>query len=166
LRSEYLEPFKHHFAFTKSHLKNVRSGYCLVRTTIFYNNTMYNCGSQKSSSAGAVALDSGGPVGIQMTNNLIQALSGESYISGDSGKSPAIAGSNNLFFGGGAAPSYLTANVTGDPKLATVAAADFHLTTGSAAIDAGKTTNATADIDGNPRPQAGAFDVGAYELAQ
>jgi hypothetical protein len=127
---------------------------------------MYNCGSQKSSSAGAVALDSGGPVGIQMSDNLIQALSGESYISGDSGKSPAITGSNNLFFGGGAAPAYLTANITGDPKLANVAAADFHLTTGSAAIDAGKTTNATTDIDGNPRPQGNAFDIGAYELAK
>ena len=131
-----------------------------------YNNTMYNCGGQKSSSAGAVALDSGGPVGIQMSNNLIQTLSGESYISGDSGSSPAITGSNNLFFGGGAAPSYLTANVTGDPKLASGAAADFHLTTGSAAIDAGKTTNATADIDGNPRPLGKAFDIGAYEFAQ
>jgi len=42
---------------------------------------------------------------------------------------------------------------------------DFHLGAGSAAIDAGKMTNAARDTDGNPRPTGSAFDVGAYEMA-
>jgi hypothetical protein len=129
------------------------------------NNTLYNCGAHGGGASGAVAVDSGGPVGVQMNDNLIEALSGESYISGDSGSAPAITGSNNLFFGGGAAPSYLTGSISGDPMLANPAGGDFHLTAGSAAIDAGKPTSVAADIEGNPRPQGAAFDIGAYELA-
>jgi hypothetical protein len=93
-------------------------------------------------------------------------VSGETYISGDSGKSPAIHGSNNLFVGAGNPPAFLTASVTGDPMPLNAAGADFHLATGSAAIDTGKATNAATDIDGNPRPQGSAFDIGAYEIVQ
>jgi hypothetical protein len=131
-----------------------------------YNNTLYDCGAHSGGASGAVAVASGGPVGVQMNDNLIEALSGESYVAGDSGNAPAITGSNNLFFGVGGAPSYLTASVAGDPLLANAAAGDFHLTAGSAAIDAGKMTAAATDLDGNPRPQGAAFDVGAYELAR
>jgi hypothetical protein len=131
-----------------------------------FNNTLYNCGARGGGASGAVAVDPGGPVGAQMDDNLVQALSGESYISGDTGASPAITGSNNLFFGVGAAPAYLTGSVSGDPLLANAAAADFHLTAGSPAVDAGKTTAAASDIEGDPRPQGAAFDIGAYELAR
>ena len=55
--------------------------------------------------------------------------------------------------------------MTGDPLLVNGAAHDFHLGAGSAAIDAGKTTNAARDTDGNPRPNGAAFDIGAYELS-
>jgi hypothetical protein len=43
---------------------------------------------------------------------------------------------------------------------------DFHLTSTSPAVDHGKTTSATTDIDGNLRPQGSAFDIGAYELVK
>lgn len=131
-----------------------------------YNNTMYDCGSRGTSSGGAVALATG-PVGVQMDDNLIAATSNaESYISGDSGSAPEIVGSNNLFFGAGPAPSYLTGNVLGDPMFVNATAHDLHLAPGSAAVDKGKSTAATTDTDGNPRPQGTAFDIGAYERLQ
>jgi IPT/TIG domain len=129
-----------------------------------YNNTLYDCGAHGGGASGAIAVDSGGPVGVQMDDNLIEALSGESYIAGDSGSAPAITGENNLLDGAGAAPSYLTGSVTGNPRFGAVATGDFHLTAGSPAVDHGKATAATTDADGTPRPQGAAFDIGAYEL--
>ncbi len=127
-----------------------------------FNNTLYNCGSRGTGASGAVALASG-PVGIQMDNNLIVALSNEVYFSTDTGSTPQITGSNNLLYGAGTAPNYLTASVTGDPLFLAASSDDFHLTANSPAVDKGKATSATSDIDGNPRPQGSAFDIGAYE---
>jgi len=45
-----------------------------------------------------------------------------------------------------------------------VPGADFHLSDGSPAIDAGTSTDAPSfDLDGNPRPVGSGYDVGAYE---
>jgi len=129
-----------------------------------YNNTLYGCGARGGGASGAIAVDPGGPVGVRMDDNLIEALPGGSYVSGDSGDTPAIAGSNNLLDGAGAAPAYLTGSVAGPPLFAGAAAGDFHLTATSPAVDRGKATGATTDADGNPRPQGAAFDIGAYEL--
>jgi parallel beta-helix repeat protein len=42
---------------------------------------------------------------------------------------------------------------------------DFHLSPGSPAIDAGTSSGAPArDIEGNPRPVGGGYDIGAYEV--
>ncbi|MGA7741313.1 MAG: choice-of-anchor Q domain-containing protein [Polyangia bacterium] len=130
-----------------------------------YNNTLYNCGSRGTGSSGAIALASG-PVGVQMDDNLIVALTNESYFSSDTGNAPTISGSNNLLYGAGTPPSFLSASVSGDPMFVDPTSYDFHLTSSSPAVDHGKTTSATTDIDGNPRPQGSAFDIGAYELVQ
>jgi len=59
------------------------------------------------------------------------------------------------------------ANQTGvDPKFVNASANDFHLQSGSPAVDSGMTLAAvTTDIDGNARPQGSAFDLGAREYA-
>jgi hypothetical protein len=50
-----------------------------------------------------------------------------------------------------------------DPMFVNASLKDFHLQSGSQAKDAGTTTSAVRDFDGNIRPQGSAFDIGAYE---
>jgi hypothetical protein len=65
-----------------------------------------------------------------------------------------VAGVNQLIF----FPA--SANFSADPQVD----ATFHLLAGSPCINAGTSTEApTADMDGEPRPQGGAFDVGSDE---
>lgn len=57
-------------------------------------------------------------------------------------------------------------DVEGDPKYANPAARDFHLQSGSIAVNRGLNQaglTPTTDIDGATRPQGGAVDIGAYE---
>ncbi len=55
-------------------------------------------------------------------------------------------------------------NLTTDPKFVNAAGNDFHLQSGSSAINAGSSTSApSVDYDGVARPQGGAYDIGAYE---
>ena len=129
-----------------------------------YDNTLYNCGAWSSSTdSGGVNNGGGNPaLTMNLVDNLIVATSAtELYVAKDSA-SGLVTGNHNLLFGGGAAPSFLTASVTGDPKLANPSSADFHLMTGSAAIGAGVMIPATTDFDGNARPQGSAWDIGAY----
>ncbi|HLK35827.1 MAG TPA: choice-of-anchor Q domain-containing protein [Polyangiaceae bacterium] len=127
-----------------------------------YNNTLYDCGSRGTSAAGAIAR-AAGPVGIQADDNLVLAVSGESFFSGDGS---AVTGKSNLFFGSSdALPAALTGTIPISPMLVSPATFDFHLQPGSPAIDHGIATPAATDYDGTPRPQGAAFDVGAYEWA-
>jgi len=56
-------------------------------------------------------------------------------------------------------------DVSGDPRFAQPASDDYHLTPGSAAVDAGVDAGVNVDIDGQPRPQGKGFDIGYDELA-
>ncbi|MFI5110085.1 MAG: choice-of-anchor Q domain-containing protein [Terriglobales bacterium] len=52
-----------------------------------------------------------------------------------------------------------------DPMFVNPGGGDYHLQASSLAIDAGTTlTQVTTDLDGNPRPQGVAYDIGAYEF--
>jgi len=55
--------------------------------------------------------------------------------------------------------------VDGDPDFVSMANDDYHLASGSAAIDAGIDSSTTTDRDGIPRPHGIAPDIGAYEYA-
>jgi hypothetical protein len=66
--------------------------------------------------------------------------------------------------GGGGSISTGTVNVYGDPAFVNPSVWDYHLTSGSAAIDAGVDAGVTADIDGDPRPIGPKPDIGADEF--
>jgi len=55
---------------------------------------------------------------------------------------------------------------TGDAASVDEDGGDYHLTATSAAIDRGVATDVTTDLDGEPRPQGLAPDLGAYEYVQ
>lgn len=106
--------------------------------TKVYNNTVYNNGLE------AVDLYSGGS-NTSVKNNIFYQNGGTII---DRGASGTIA----------------TNNYASDPSFLNSGSNDFHLQSGSAAIDAGATlTEVTTDFDGNVRPQGSAYDIGAYE---
>ena len=126
-----------------------------------YNNTLYDCGSRKTSDAGA--LDPTGPY-IAARNNIIYQLSGESYINANTNASGISGGSNNIWYGAGNGPSQTTGNLNSDPKLVNPSGYDFHLQSSSPAVNAGTSISGlTYDLDGTVRGST--FDIGAYEYA-
>jgi parallel beta-helix repeat protein len=68
--------------------------------------------------------------------------------------------------GGGGTIATGTVNVYDDPAFADPSVWDYHLTAGSAAIDAGVDAGVTTDIDGDTRPWSEGYDIGADEFRQ
>ena len=61
---------------------------------------------------------------------------------------------------------FFIANISeANPLFVNAGLGDFHLQSGSPAIDAGVTVSvASPDLAGTPRPQGSAYDLGAYEF--
>ncbi len=57
-----------------------------------------------------------------------------------------------------------TSNVTGDPAFVNPSAWDYHLRSSSHAIDVGVDAGVRSDLDGDPRPIGGGYDIGADEF--
>jgi parallel beta-helix repeat protein len=117
--------------------------------TVVSNNTVYR-------NAISSAIVSGGWInGIYVMGDSTNAIIQNNTTYGNGVDAIANLGSgttlrNNLI---GTNPMFVNPN-TGD----------FRLQTGSPAIDAGTTVaSVTSDISGVPRPQGGAYDIGAYE---
>jgi predicted outer membrane repeat protein len=55
-------------------------------------------------------------------------------------------------------------NLNGDPLFADPAQFDYHITEGSAAIDAGTDAGVNTDFDGDTRPMGESFDIGFDEI--
>ncbi|MGZ5075404.1 MAG: DUF7402 domain-containing protein [Methylobacter sp.] len=122
-------------------------------TVSIYNNTIYNPGVK---TGGGINVQGSQNSGIVIRNNIIsQARSFN--IQASSGTTI----SNNQFDGGSTAGS---SAITGNPLFVAVANNDFHLQSGSPAINTGTTSGApTIDFDLKARPQGGQVDIGAFE---
>jgi len=57
-----------------------------------------------------------------------------------------------------------TLNIWGNPAFVNPAGYNYHIGSGSAALDSGVNAGVTNDIDGEPRPVGAGFDIGADEL--
>ncbi|HEX8926484.1 MAG TPA: choice-of-anchor D domain-containing protein [Terriglobales bacterium] len=123
-----------------------------------FNNTISDAGSFGGGSAGALRAQAP----VKLTNNILYIASGEWYVSIDSTLS-AVGGSNNLFYGNGMAPDMFSNSLSVDPLFVSASNGNFHLQSGSPAIDAGTTVQLASDFDGVLRPQGTAYDLGAYE---
>lgn len=147
-----------------------------------HNNTVYDSGSAGS---GASAGGFTGPISAghslditrELTNNIVQAVGSEPYISTSTSGTPSFAammtGANNLFYGNGACPDATFTNMSGcvnaDPLFTSVGSRDFTLGEGSPALAAGASSVSTTDYIGTTRgspPSIGAFEgAGAPSLS-
>ena len=102
----------------------------------------------------------GGPM-TEYTNNIMYTVSGDAIVAP---MDDLCSYSFDLMTSQSQPPTNSFMNKSGDPKFANVQAGDFHLLTGSPAIDAGNPfPTVLEDFDGTPRPQTSQIDIGAYE---
>ena len=94
-------------------------------------------------------------VGIYVASGYTARLEGTLWGSG--------AWANDTDWGGDGSIITGTVNLWGGPVFVDPDAGDYHIGSGSAAIDVGVDAGVTTDIDGDPRPQGAGYDVGADE---
>jgi IPT/TIG domain len=133
---------------------------CSTNCTVkIYNNTIYDAGAQQTSGNGDIVVKPG-PNTVLTQNNIFQQLSSEAYISGGG----TFTCDTNVFFGAGSGTASCMNRINQDPLFVNVTGRDFHLLTGSPAVDKALTPPCPAtDKDGVTRPQVVGCDVGAYE---
>jgi hypothetical protein len=121
-----------------------------LRQVDFYNNDVVNmdCG---------VYMDPSVPCDIR--NNIFYGT--DCFSLG----SQATGGSNLLYMAGTSVSALFPGDLVNvDPQFVNATNFDYHLHTNSPAINLGATlATVTNDLDGVPRPQGAAYDIGAYE---
>jgi parallel beta helix pectate lyase-like protein len=113
---------------------------------------------------------------ITVKNNILYARAGQSYISASGGNNTNVMVENNVYFGASlTSPGpFPDARARFVNPLLVSPHADLRLQAGSPAIDAGinlgldalgQLLSGALDIDGRPRTQGSAIDIGAHEAA-
>jgi hypothetical protein len=112
--------------------------------------------------------------GVDVRNNVFhQPEGGKTIELGSSLSATNVVVSNNIASGSAMtdrtplSSMTMTANRTStDAMLVSPSTGDFHLRSGSPAVDTGlSVAEVERDFDGRPRPQGNGYDVGAYELS-
>jgi parallel beta-helix repeat protein len=154
-----------------------------IRNNVCYHNGIRQDGSGEISTAGNY---------LKIHNNILVPRNGQLALnlrfarSGFVADTATIAENNNLLFVAAGATSvawggsagtlsrYQSQNprgwgnrsLIGNPTFVAESQFDFHLLSGSVAIDKGDSANAPlTDFDGNARPEGTAMDIGAFEFA-
>jgi parallel beta-helix repeat protein len=116
----------------------------------------------------AAGIRAGDTVNLRMFNTILASHT-VAITTAYRNSGPVITADHTLWDGQGiyvddsAGGTVVTTNdLQGDPAF--VGQGDYHLTAASAAVDAGADVGVLVDIDGQPRPAGGGFDVGADEL--
>jgi hypothetical protein len=100
---------------------------------------------------------------LEMTNNILADQTAQS-ISSTNCPGITLSGSHNLFWNNGSNPLTLDDFVIGDPNFRNAMSLDFHLGSGSAAVDAALADPTILDdFEGDLRPINAGSDIGADE---
>jgi len=125
-------------------------------TAKLFHNTLVGTGDGRGVTAES------GYVTLALVNNIV--VSHAIGISNTYPLSSTISADHTLFWGNANNGIVGTNPVYGNPRFLNPAGGSYHLSPGSAAIDAGVTEpTVTTDIDGDPRPLGSGYDIGADE---
>jgi hypothetical protein len=134
-------------------------------TVFIQNNVFYNNGTPGYAGSHAqVYIERAGVGKITFQNNIVVAGPDQTYFLIEAPAGTAVFNaSHNLVYNAGACPAWDLNCLNVNPQFVNLASGDFRLQALSPAINAGMVTGITLDYVGTPRPQAGAYDIGAYE---
>ena len=141
-------------------------------TLYFFNNTIYGCGWKQAGFQGAngnISFGNTENFTLVFKNNIIVST-GNPFFAPYSKLPQKGDWSGNLWFGLPNPPKWDTAPITANPLFVNPDSGDFHLKPGSPAIQKARSTDANTfaplAFENVPRPQAGNFNLGAYESAR
>jgi Right handed beta helix region/PKD domain len=100
-------------------------------------------------------------VDLTFTDNIVTSSATGIEVAGPGA---SVSADHNLFWNNASNGTRGTDPVDGDPRFVDAASGDFHITAGSAALDAGIDAGVTSDFDAEARPAGSAPDIGADEL--